>query len=180
MSNQFRFFKQLYAIIPAAGKGIRYGEPKAEATIGEKTFINCILETLAETPIAGVKVVRDVETPDMLASIRHGIQLAHTEGWSPLGWLIWPVDHPLISRETIISLIDNFFQYPNAVVNPVYKGQRGHPVIIPGSLQIPVSNYPGGLRQVISELSLERIEIEVPDPGIIQNINRPEDILPNV
>jgi len=173
-------FRQIYAIIPAAGKGSRYGEPKADATYGQKTFIKHILDTLAQTPVAGVKVVRDVETADMLASVKMGIKLAKNDGWSALGWLIWPVDHPLIKIETVNSLIVHFYQKPTAVINPLYEGQRGHPVMIPENLQIPEKHISGGLRSIIANSFCERIEVEVLDPYVIQNINNHKDMLINV
>ena len=180
MNNNHGSFRQIYAIIPAAGKGSRYGESKVDATYREKTFLKYILDTLSQTPVAGVKVVRDVETIDMLASIRMGLELAKNDGWSALGWLIWPVDHPLIKVHTIRSLIEHFYRKPTVVINPLYEGQRGHPVIIPDSLQIPDNYISGGLRSIIANSTLERNEIEVSDPHIIKNINSHKDLLINV
>ena len=170
-------FKQIYAIIPAAGKGERFGEPKVDAALGDKTFVKTILDTLSNTPIAGVKIVRDIETTDMLESIKLGIELAKNDGWVALGWLIWPVDHPMISKKTVLSLINVFFQNPDAVVNPIYKGQRGHPIIIPNVLNLSDNLSQGGLRKIITDSSLMRIDIDVPDPAVTQNINHQKDII---
>ncbi|MBW6515915.1 MAG: NTP transferase domain-containing protein [Candidatus Cloacimonetes bacterium] len=180
MKSSILSFKQIYAIIPAAGKGERYGEPKVDASIGDKTFIKQILDTLSQTPIAGVKIVRDVETVDMLDSIKLGIKLAHNDGWNALGWLIWPVDHPLISKKTVMTLLTTFYRNPDKIVNPLYNEQRGHPIVIPVDLIIPDSNLSGGLRQVIADSAFERIDVEVPDSAVIQNINHYEDILQDV
>ncbi len=172
--------KQIYAIIPAAGKGKRFGQPKVTATYGEKTFIKHILDTLSGTAIAGVKVVRDVETPDMFASVRQGIKCALADGWLALGWLIWPVDHPLVKRETISSLLSSFWEKPESIVNPVYEGQRGHPIIIPAILEFPDNLQSEGLRTILAQTDLSKLDIEVSDPAVIRNINYPKDILTDV
>ena len=173
-------FGQIYAIIPAAGKGNRYGEPKVDATYKDKTFLRHILDTLSLTPVGGVKVVRDIETSDMLESVKHGINSAHKDGWNALGWLIWPVDHPLVKAETIILLIESFWQYPERIINPVYKKRRGHPIIIPDSLKLSEELRLQGLRSIIAQAGLERYDVTVSDPNVIRNINYSEDVLKSV
>lgn len=166
----------VYAIIPAAGKGVRFGQPKIEATYEEKTFIKHILDCITLTPVAGVKVVRDSSSPDMLSSIKIGIDCALKEGWNAAGWLIWPIDHPFVKPETITSLISLFQQKPQTIIKPKYKGKRGHPLIIPAQLILPAKPQPGGLRTVLSTSKFPAIDVEVADPSVVRNVNYKEDL----
>ena len=173
-------FGQIFAIIPAAGKGSRFGEPKVDAVYNDKTFIKHILDTLSHTPVGGVRVIRDIETTDMLESVKHGINCARKDGWLALGWLIWPVDHPLVKAETIQLLIESFWQYPDRIVNPVYNEKKGHPIIIPDTLDLSDNHTVQGLRSIIAHADFERYEVIVSDPNVIRNVNYSEDLLYSV
>ena len=172
--------KQIYAIIPAAGKGKRFGKPKTGAIYEHRTFLRHILDTLSETPVAGTKVITDADTADMLATIRIGTESALKDGWNALGWLIWPVDHPFVEVSTINILIRHFWLNPDAVVNPLYADTRGHPLIIPASMELPDNYIEGGLRKVIRSADLKRVDVPVTDPAILKNINYKEDLIQNV
>jgi len=171
-------FSEIAAIIPAAGRGKRFGIPKAQAALHGRSFLDLITDTLHEAGIRDVIAVTDVDTADMLASIRIGIDQANErlpKGSGYLGYLIFPVDHPLVNSDTVIALCQRFMDDPQVVVKPCYQGKYGHPVIIPAALDL---NCPTehGLSQIISDSAYPVIALETDDPNVVLNLNTPSDI----
>jgi CTP:molybdopterin cytidylyltransferase MocA len=166
---------RIVAIIPAAGKGLRYGKPKIAAKVGRNTFIDQIVQTLERAKVNSYEIVKDIETEDMLDSIRIGMKRYLQNKQRPDGWLIWPVDHPYVKPETISGLIGCFASNSSSVIVSGYQGQHGHPVVIPASLNISDKNYPGGLRQAIKDSGIKRVNLDVDDKAVLMNINRPSD-----
>jgi molybdenum cofactor cytidylyltransferase len=167
----------IIAIIPAAGKGSRFGMPKVDATYNGITFSNMIISTLEEAGIAKHILVRDVETSDMLATIRIGMQRAQKEYGSPDGWLIWPVDHPTVRQATIEMLVSSFAENRNSIIIPRNQDKNGHPIIIPGSMVIPDRSNPLGLKGIIMDSGFPVLHLNVDDVGILFNFNTPEDVV---
>lgn len=78
--------------------------------------------------------------------------------------LVTPVDIPLFSVDTVKKLLDS----GHSLVAPSYKGNAGHPLLI-GSEVIPkILPYKGdhGLRGAVQACGVERMLIEVDDPGV--------------
>jgi CTP:molybdopterin cytidylyltransferase MocA len=167
---------QIIALIPAAGKGSRFGMPKVDAGYNGISFSEKILKTLSESGIDKSIVIRDIETPDMLASLKVGMYSFQSQNVHPDGWLIWPVDHPTVRADTVRFMIKVFSTRTNSIIIPRHDNQNGHPIIIPASLVIPDQYQPNGLKDVIMLSHLPVHFIEVDDPGILVNINYPEDV----
>ncbi|MFO7660375.1 MAG: NTP transferase domain-containing protein [Candidatus Cloacimonadaceae bacterium] len=168
---------KIIAIIPAAGKGTRFGMPKVDASYNGISFAEMIKNTLTEAGISAIYLIRDVETPDMLATIKTGMQRALREQERPDGWLIWPVDHPTVKAGTIQMLVSVFAAKANSVIIPRHQNQNGHPILIPGALVIPDQTEPLGLKGVILKSGFPQHYIDVDDVGILFNFNTPEDVI---
>lgn len=167
---------QIIALIPAAGKGERFGMPKVDAMFNGISFSEKIIAALQEAGITQYMVIRDVDTPDMLASLKVGMDSFHSQNVHPDGWLIWPVDHPMVNPETISILIKEFSSKTNSIIVPRCNNRNGHPIIIPGFMTIPDQPDPNGLKGVLmkSHCIIEHVDID--DEGILKNINTPEDV----
>jgi CTP:molybdopterin cytidylyltransferase MocA len=166
----------IIALIPAAGKGSRYGMPKVDALYNGITFSQMILNTLQSAGIETSYIIRDIETPDMLASLKVGMNTFHSQAVHPDGWLIWPVDHPTVKAETVKLLIQFFATHTNSVIIPCHNSHSGHPIIIPASLALPDYPLPNGLKDVIMLSHFPVHHVEVDDPAILHNINTPEEV----
>ena len=166
----------VFCLVPAAGKGTRFGMPKVDAMLEGSTFSQTIMETLRHTNTHDYLIIRDIDTPDMLSSIRYGMHKVIYNGTHPDGWLIWPVDHPLVKAATVNMLIETFRNYPNSVIIPQYGGKAGHPVIIPASMKIPDGTFSSGLKEIITLSGVSVHHIEVDDPAINENMNTPGDV----
>lgn len=67
------------------------------------------------------------------------------------GFLIFPVDHPLITANDLRNLVSVFTSQRCAVVAPSFAQRRGHPVVVDESLRVPLLALPedGSARDVL-------------------------------
>lgn len=175
-------------LILAGGAGVRYGVPKAFATLPDgRTFLAAcahaltgagalpLLATLPPGATAGLASgITELPLPfagmEMFESLRCGLhELTRAPAWSVVAVL--PVDHPLVQPESVVRLAS--VVAPAAV--PVFRGKRGHPVclsrataeaIASGALAGPT------LREVLRAVG--RTDVPVDDPGVVANCNTPE------
>src|SRR5215813_10411057 len=112
-------FSQVFAIVPAAGRGRRMGGDKQLLDVGGRPMVLAVLESLAASAVAGVALVthrgiaealpsfprgtfiafNDDPTTEMIDSIRSGVSAWRArETIQPNdGFLICPADQPGIS-----------------------------------------------------------------------------------
>ena len=175
------------AVVLAAGRSERMGRPKADLPIpGAKNFLDAILRKVASLRIGEVRVVVGpgdtragaVINPDptrgMLSSVQCGLR-ALPEGTHAV--LLWPVDHPRVEIGTVATLIAGYRAHPGAgVIVPVHGGKRGHPVLFAGSALAELARLPEGSNAGdVVHGHAGRIEIEVDDPAIHDDIDEPAD-----
>jgi molybdenum cofactor cytidylyltransferase len=177
------------AIVLAAGASSRMGRPKATLTVGPegRTFVGAIVETLVAANVTAVRVVVTPEmdglTPDgvanpdpsagMLSSVQCGLRAFR----QPIdAVLLWPVDHPLVSRGTIDLLVAAFRDRNPPVVVPTFEGRRGHPVLFSARLipELLAADPSRGAREVVHAHD-DRLELPVDDRGVIEDIDTPDD-----
>jgi molybdenum cofactor cytidylyltransferase len=91
--------------------------------------------------------------------------------------LFTPVDHPLVQGATYEVLIEQWRLNPDRIVIPRYGGRKGHPAIFPSRLYGPLlrDELPGGARDLIYREMESVLFVPVSDPGVIQDIDTPED-----
>ena len=159
------------AIILASGQGLRYGKPKSEASIDGKLFSQKISTSLLEAGVRDIILADGEETASPLETLCVAVSKLYTK---PDFYLIFPVDHPFVRSETISILLMSAFQNPDCVIKPEYFGRRGHPIIIPSSLDIFVEAE-AGLREIIRHSGVATVIVPVDDAGIMQNVNQVQD-----
>jgi len=183
------------AIVPAAGRASRMGFPKALLDAGGTTFLARILTTLREGgahPL--LVVVRDTDgevaeearrhggevilnpdpTPGPVASLQAGLRAMPPQVEAVF---FAPVDHPLFSARTVRDLIHAFRKHKAPVVLPAFEGWRGHPVLFNRELfpELLEEDLPEGARSVVRRYLSTRLQLAVEDPGILADIDTPED-----
>jgi molybdenum cofactor cytidylyltransferase len=173
------------------------GTPKALLDARGKTFLARILGSLEEGGAGPVMVVTRtldgavadearklgsevILNPDPskgpVSSLQAGIR--HLPEDAP-AILFAPVDHPLFSPGTVRTLITGFLESNAPLVVPAYEGWRGHPVLF-GRLLFPElleEDLPEGARTVVRRYLAERLQLSVDDPGILADIDTPEEYL---
>lgn len=185
----------LPAVIPAAGRSMRMGQPKALLDAGGNTFLSRILTSLRDGGAGPLLVVvRSLEDPvareageaggevilnpdpsaGPVSSLQTGIR-ALPESAEAI--LFAPVDHPLFSPGTVDALCRTFFETRAPLVVPAYEGWRGHPVLFSRELfpELLEEDLPEGARTVVRRYLEARVQLSVNDPGILADIDTPEE-----
>jgi len=183
------------ALILAAGYGMRIGKPKLMLEYRGDNFLSIILKNLKNPLIKKIFCITNKENIDwvkenfpnfptilnpnpengMLSSVFCGVNFSRQKSD---GYLIIPVDHPFIKRETCDTLINEFQKNPDSIIKPSYNKKSGHPIIIPKRLikDIPDSGINDGLNEIIKKSGINQIFIELNDEGILRNINYSRDL----
>jgi len=186
------------SVILSAGASARMGTPKANLKIGNTTFINSILIKLHSCGTAGIYIVTGYhhrQISQALDSINHckilhntnaeqgqlsSLQLAIRNFDRQItGMLVVLVDHPLVREDTYRELLKSARVNPQAIIIPVYQQQRGHPVyfgrkFFQALLETPLNL---GAREVIKKNIQSVYSLVVSDPGVIQDIDTPDDLI---
>ena len=185
------------AVVTAAGSAERFGGKKLLTPIDGEPLLDHTIDALLDGGVAEVIVVvgkdaraelerdvnamldprvRAVENRDpsrgMFSSIQEGVAQAQGDAI-----LIMPGDMPFVSPETVRAVIAAYEKKP-AIISPRYRGKRGHPVALPAFLRDEIrAAAPGAtLHDVIHAHSDIRIDVDVEDPGINRDIDKPEDL----
>lgn len=182
------------AIVPAAGKGERFGGAKLAARLGSETVLDRTLQSLFWAPIDEVIVVtapggglavltamgdprvRRIENPapslGMFSSIQRGIEVADGD---PL--LVLPADMPFIRSSTVKTVAAECARTMQ-IVMPSYSGKRGHPIAFPASLRAVLLAAPpeSTLKQALAATGVAHVEIAVDDPGVLRDVDVPSDL----
>jgi molybdenum cofactor cytidylyltransferase len=95
------------------------------------------------------------------------------------GWLIALADMPWIKPATIL-LVAEPLRKGTMLAAPFYQGQRGHPVGFSQLLgsELLTLNGDSGAQAIIKAHLLQLQKIDCDDPGILLDIDRPEDLKP--
>jgi len=185
--------QQVVAIILAAGDSSRMGVPKALLEIGETTFLERIIACYVALSISPY-VVLGTHSPEInekidlspatvlinpdpsrgpLSSLLIGLKKnSHSDAF-----LLHPVDHPLVSKGTIETLVRQHKRLPHCILIPEFKGRRGHPVLIPSKFYGDLCKAPlaEGARWAVRANRAANHLVTVNDPAVLLNIDTKED-----
>lgn len=181
------------ATILAAGKSTRMRSPKALLRVHGRTFLQYVLDTcraaglerllvldpeppyiLSANDLSGVNVITNDEMhAGPIGSIRSAIR--HV-GPGVEGLLVWPVDYPLVTLDTVQSVLAALRE-STPIVTPAHKGQRGHPVLFGRAVFDELLRAPDaeGARSVVRR-NPERVGvIDVADEWVVAGVNTPSE-----
>ncbi|MBN2557283.1 MAG: nucleotidyltransferase family protein [Clostridia bacterium] len=174
------------SVVLAAGYSSRAGTDKMSLPIGDKTVLERVIETLYPVSdrivvVGGFnydetkkitdkyKKARLVKNENyelgMFSSVKRGVAEMSRD------FFLMPGDYPAVRTSTCEKLMLG----QGEMVVPVYKGRKGHPVLIRKELIAEIENEP-----VDSNLKVFRDRhvagyVEVDDEGIILDVDTPED-----
>jgi molybdenum cofactor cytidylyltransferase len=186
----------VHAIILAAGSSRRMGQPKALLTINGKSFVRHIVDVLAEAGVTSVVIVLGAEAAAIaatlswfagkigvhehwndgqLSSLLAGLDLIDTERAD--GFLVCPVDRPLITPTLVRSLVDAFRTSGKRIVVPTFEGRRGHPTLFSVSLieHLRAASSEVGARAVVHQFPGDVLEVPTIEEGTVINIDTPDE-----
>lgn len=189
------------AVVLAAGRGRRLGGvAKALLEIDGEAFLDRIARRCHDAGVSDVVVVvgepyREavakraselglvvIENPEpergMASSVAVGFGFA-LETWAAAAALLWPVDHPRVSSETVGELCRR--SHSERVAVPTYRGRGGHPVLVGRELWEQLAacaDFEAGARTVFRHNRELVTRFEVVDSGVVSDVDRPEDLAP--
>ena len=191
--------ERVAAVIPAAGSSRRMGRDKLLLPWGDGTVIGSVAAALQAGGAARVCVVASVAAaglrgwvrdspfelatnPDaergMLSSIWAGIE--HLGGVGAFGGgsalLVCPGDHAGLEAATVGELVDALSAGAQLAV-AAHGGRRGHPLAVSGELvpEIAQLSLDTGLKALLEVHSERAVEVDVDDPAVVRDLDRPED-----
>ena len=185
----------VWAVILAAGESKRMGEAKLLLPFGEKTIIEAVIDNVIQSKVEKILVVvgskrEEIEqriknyslkvtfNPDfrsgMLSSVHAGFKSLPEYAQAALVVL---GDQPFISTSVINKLVDAYGRTGKGIVLPVYKGERGHPVLIDMKYRSEVENLSPdiGLRGSVYNHPEDILEVEVKSQNVLMDIDYIED-----
>ncbi len=182
-------------LILLAGDSRRMGTPKQHVRLAGRSFLEHVWERLAcvrdrldrivmvgrSGDEAGIRCAAAhdavwVENPHPedgpLSSIRCGLSgLAEA-----VGFLLWPIDHPLPGVPVVREILEQAAQTPDRIVVPSVGGRRGHPTHFPAWARDELLNAPleAGARWVLQRHPDRITHVETDDRWVRENLNTPE------
>ena len=183
------------AVILGAGAGTRFGEPKAGALLPDgRRFVDAAAATARDAgcdpviavlppgtpaPAHAIAVVNTDARGEQVASLRAGLmRLANTPC---IGAFAWPVDHPFVTLETLLAVLDAAQRTGAPIVRPEYHATHGvthgHPVFFHRNTWRELMTVSaGGARAVVHAYGARAISVPVRDAGVVRNVDTRADL----
>ena len=97
------------------------------------------------------------------------------------GYLVALADMPFI-RQTSIAAVRAALEKGAPLAAPYFRGRRGHPVGIGGAFFDSLLDLRGdeGAKRLLEENQGKLVKIPVGDPGVIRDIDTPNDLAPPI
>ncbi len=190
----------IHAIIPAAGRSSRMGQPKQLLDVQGQPMLLAVIEPLTACGLAagvfvvtnslvvstldlssvGVSVVlNDEPDAEMIDSVRLGItRIQHEHNLAQDdGILICPGDQPGLIPDDVTRCCRAFIHSPSNIVIASHGGKRGHPMIFPASMiPLVMSNAcDTGLRELPQQHPDLVASLELTSSAVVRNVNTPPD-----
>lgn len=190
--------RRVAAVVLAGGGSARFGSPKQLAPWGESTFIEQVVDTALASRARPVIVVLGAAAEDCRRRLGdRPVTVVVNERWPEgqstslkaglaalppeVGAALFPlVDQPAIPPPVLDALIERYRRTLAPIVWPEFEGQRGNPVLFDRALFAEMGQISGdtGARPVLHRWQASAERVAVAEPGILQDFDRPEDVLP--
>ncbi len=184
------------AVILAAGKSSRMGEPKQLLPLGENTMLGQTIDNVRRSALREIILVlggsaeairRHLMLGDGLKVVdnpswQQGIASSLRAGLSAVGpeteaALIILADQPFVRPETFNRLARHYGQTRAHIVIPTRRGIRGNPILLGRSVFAEVMALEGdvGCRAIFANHLQSIAKLEVEDEGILLDIDNQGD-----
>lgn len=185
----------IWTLVLAAGESLRMGRPKMLIPFRGKTMIETVIENILNSSVKKIIVVlgacskeitKQIEhlpvitclnenyTMGMLSSVKCGIRFL-PQNFEAV--FVIPGDQPLIGPKVIDSMALAYRKNQKGIIIPVYKGERGHPVLIDRKYRIAIEDLDEsrGLRMLSEIYPEDVLELETDSPGILKDFDNEAD-----
>ncbi len=194
------------ALILAAGRSRRMGQPKMLLPWGETTVLGQVMATMRAAGAERIVVVTgsgregvealveqfaqqggDVSTVynerfdsgEMLSSVQVGLRHLAEREPSAQATLIAPGDQPQVQERSVRRVVQAYRQQGASLVVPSFQHRRGHPWLAarPHWQEILCLKPPASLRDFLNRHADGICYVEVDDAGVLQDLDTPADYL---
>ena len=185
-----QFFPKLGCVIMASGLGKRFGGNKLMADFHGKPMILRALDATEGLFPHRVVVTRHESVADLCREqnvdvVLHDLPNRNDTvrlGLEALGdcdcCMFLPGDQPLLRRETVAMLLENWKENPDRIIRPVYEDTVGSPVLFPSWAFPELKSLPEGKggSVVIKNHPHEIMHVSVPNPFELMDADTPETL----
>ncbi len=187
----------IFALIPAAGKSTRMGQPKLALPIGGKPVLERVIRALREAAVDRILVVLGPHVPALIPiaegagalALPLALQTADMRGTVDLGlqwleerfqpgssdsWLLAPGDHPTLDSQVVRQLISaGQSDTRHSIHVPVYQGRRGHPALLRWAHVARIREFPRdlGLNEYLRRHISETNEIPAESAEVLRDLD---------
>lgn len=185
----------IWAVVLAAGESSRIGRPKMLFPFHGKTMIETVIDNILQSSVNKIVIVlgayrkeisariqhlpvltcyNDCYQKGMLSSVQCGIRFLPSDFKTVL---VFPGDQPLIGPDAIDKIINAYMAGTKGIGIPVYKGKRGHPMLIDSKYRDAIENLDEsrGLRMLPELYPDDVLEIETESSGILKDFDTMSD-----
>ena len=180
------------AVILAAGKSVRMGQPKMLMPWGNTNVLGKVIETIQSAGIEDITLVTNStialqinsyklpitlnDNGEMLESIQLGLQGQKTQSEATL---ICLGDQPQIEEGSVRNVCKIFREKKSSIVVPSYQMRRGHPWLIAKELwnEVLQMRAPESMRDFLKAHKNAIFYVEYDSPSILQDIDTSADYL---
>lgn len=188
--------KKISALVVAAGLSSRMKSFKPLLKLGNKTIIEHVVDNLMEGGVSEIAVVTGYRGQEIKRQIsRKNIYFIQNENYEETSmfdsvkmglvfledkcdmFFFTPCDIPLFKPHTVKSMKFEMDKSGCSVVQPMYKGRHGHPVLFSSGCIPHLLSYDGayGLKGAMQGLLSDGAELSLPDKGILMDADTLED-----
>jgi molybdenum cofactor cytidylyltransferase len=182
---------EIWAVILAAGESKRMGSPKMLLPFNGSTMIECVISNVLKSDVDKIIVVLGAER-ETLVQIAYKLHIGYCYNESykegmlssvqcglknlPSGCnasLVFQGDQPLITSDTINTVINAYLSSGKGIVIPVYRNKRGHPILIDMKYRNDIDKLSPdkGLRSLASRFPADVLEIDTDESGILRDFD---------
>jgi len=185
----------IWAIVLAAGESRRMGTQKLLLPFGEATVIESVVRTALASHVDRALAVLGSDREAVRAKLEpYGVDFAVNEDFATgmlssvqAGFKALPADaeaavvmlgdQPFLPARVVDTVIEAYRACGKGIVLPVFRGRRGHPVLVDLKYRDEILALdPGdGLRRLIRAHAEDIFEAEVDDVNILRDLDVPED-----
>lgn len=185
----------IWAMILAAGESTRMEKPKLLLPFGSETIIETIIHQVIPSKADNILIVlgsgwKKIEEKTKRFSLKTTVNPNFKRGMlSSVQWgfkalpentravLVLLGDQPAISTAIIDKIIDAYQTTKKGIVLPVYKKERGHPVLIDLKYKGEVEglSHKIGLRGLVYSHPEDIMEVKVKTASVLRDIDYLED-----
>jgi len=182
---------EIWAVILAAGESKRMGSPKMLLPFNGSTMIECVITNVTKSDVDKIIVVLGAAKEALIQLTgKWHIEYCYNENYKegmlssvqcgfknlPSGCkasLVFQGDQPLITSDTINTVINAYLSSEKGIVVPVYKNKRGHPILIDMKYRDDIDNLSPdkGLRYLAYMFPADVLEVETDESGILRDFD---------